>query len=234
MGERFLVRLFRLGFFVGYLFALAMSTAHLTEWYALSLGGLPKAVALGLAASLEFAAFLLSVASNTFPDRLPTAKISAYLALALVWAGNFLAIVKAAAQMPVWEAFLQSLFVPVSTLAVGKTIGELYRLERELAQRSASKGFPDFLPLEPDAHLPTERFPYEVQEPLTRLPEDMGSVVGFLRGVPSGATGGQLAMYLAMPQERVEEILGRLEQDGLVERRGQFWVARREEERRYA
>lgn len=234
MKEIFLVRLFRLGFFLGYLFALVMSTAHLMEWYALSLGDLPKATALGLAVSLEFAAFLLSVASNTFPDRLPTARVSAYLALLLVWAGNYLAIVKAAVGLPPWEAFLQSLFVPVSTLAVGKTIGELYRLERELAGRKPPEILSPEVALDPEAHIPTERFPYLPENPLPPKEEEVGSVVGFLRGVPSGMTGGQLAMYLSLPEERVEEILSRLEREGLVERRGAFWVARGMGERRYA
>ncbi|KHG65814.1 hypothetical protein QT17_04490 [Thermus sp. 2.9] len=50
---------------LAYLSTLAMSTGHLAQWYALSLGGLPPWLAWGLAASLEFTAFLLSLLSNS-------------------------------------------------------------------------------------------------------------------------------------------------------------------------
>lgn len=222
MEERRLIRLFRFGFFLAYLFALIMSTAHLMEWYALSLGGLPKATALGLAASLEFAAFLLSVASNTYLGALPTARVSAYVALGLVWVGNFLAITRAAAGLPVWEAFLQSLFVPVSTMAVGKVIGELYRLEKGMGERS-EKGFHReelLTPMLVQASGTSESFPYRLSE------EEKALILGILGTVPSGLTQDQLGLYVSLPQEHLAEALEKLRREGILEEQGGVWKVR--------
>lgn len=122
---------------LAYVAALVVSAGHLAQWYALTSGGLPGWFALGLAVSLELTAFLLSLISNLVP-RARWAVGGALAALALVWGGNLLAMARVPG-MAGWEVFLQSLFVPVSTLVVGKVIGELLRLQGAAGGRPAAE-----------------------------------------------------------------------------------------------
>lgn len=112
---------------LAYLFALVMSTGHLSEWYRLTLGTLPTWFAVGLAAALEASAFLLSLLSNSLLRGSGWANWGSLVALALVWVGNFFSMVRAGAStgVPTYEVFLASLFVPVSTYVVAKVLGEL-------------------------------------------------------------------------------------------------------------
>lgn len=110
---------------LAYFATLIMSTGHLAEWYALSLGKLPRELAWGLAGALEFTAFLLSLLSNSLLRQSRWAGGGALAALGLVWVGNALSMHRGAPELALWEVFLMSLFVPVGTYAVGKVVGEL-------------------------------------------------------------------------------------------------------------
>ncbi|GIW31442.1 MAG: hypothetical protein KatS3mg071_1616 [Meiothermus sp.] len=114
-----------------YLATLVMSAGHLYLWYELSLGSLPRFFAIGLAASLEASAFLLSLTSNVLPGKSRWAGPGALGALLLVWVGNYLSMTRAAPAMPAWEIALSSAFIPIGTLVTGKVVGELllYALE---------------------------------------------------------------------------------------------------------
>ncbi|APD10189.1 helix-turn-helix domain-containing protein [Thermus brockianus] len=112
---------------LAYLSTLAMSTGHLAQWYALTLGGLPPWLAWGLAASLEFTAFLLSLLSNSLLRGSAWAGGGALAALGLVWMGNALSMHRGAPGVPLWETLAMSLFVPVGTYVVGKVVGEMLR-----------------------------------------------------------------------------------------------------------
>jgi predicted transcriptional regulator len=125
MMKAFLVSLLILA----YLSTLSMSTGHLAQWYALSLGGLPPWLAWGLAGSLEFTAFLLSLLSNSLLRGSAWAGGGALAALALVWLGNALSMHRAAPGVALWETLAMSLFVPVGTYVVGKVVGEMVAVQ---------------------------------------------------------------------------------------------------------
>lgn len=110
-----------------YLSVLVMSAGHLYEWYRLFLGDLPRFFAVGLAASLELAAFLLSLTSNLLPSASGWATPGAVFALFVVWVGNLLSMRRAAENLAMWEVVLASTFVPIGTLVVAKVVGELIR-----------------------------------------------------------------------------------------------------------
>jgi hypothetical protein len=112
---------------LAYAFALVMSTGHLSEWYKLTLGELPKWFAVGLAAALESSAFLLSLLSNSLLRGSLWASWGAVVALGLVWVGNYFSMARAGSMsgIPGYEVFLSSMFVPVSTYVVAKVLGEL-------------------------------------------------------------------------------------------------------------
>jgi biotin operon repressor len=120
---------------LAYLSTLAMSAGHLAQWYALSLGELPPWLAWGLAGSLEFTAFLLSLLSNSLLRGSSWASGGALAALLLVWMGNALSMRRAAPELPLWETLAMSLFVPVGTWVVGKVVGELVRHPLTPAER---------------------------------------------------------------------------------------------------
>lgn len=125
-----------------YVFALVMSTGHLSEWYALTLGSLPGWFAVGLAAALELSAFLLSLLSNSLLRGSRWANFGALTALGLVWVGNFFSMSRANAGVPSYEVLLASLFVPVSTYVVAKVLGELLSLPEE-AKRGTVTASPE-------------------------------------------------------------------------------------------
>ncbi len=120
---------------LAYLSTLAMSAGHLAQWYALSLGALPPWLAWGLAGSLEFTAFLLSLLSNSLLRGSSWASGGALAALLLVWMGNALSMRRAAPELPLWETLAMSFFVPVGTWVVGKVVGELVRHPLTPAER---------------------------------------------------------------------------------------------------
>lgn len=219
------VRALRGGLFFAYLFALVMSTAHLKEWYALTLGNLPPWIALGLALSLELSAFLLSIASHAFSPPLPMARISAPLALLLVWVGNYLAMARSGPDLPPWEPLLQSAFVPISTLAVGKVIGELYRYEGTLLSNmseAAGTFSPAAIPVPPMGQreaLPVR--PQDVEEVEERR---MGALLGFVRVFPGGVSEEQLRSYLPYTPEEIRQSLEVLQAKGAVRQEGNLWV----------
>lgn len=131
---------------LAYLSTLAMSTGHLAQWYALSLGGLPPWLAWGLAASLEFTAFLLSLLSNSLLRGSAWAGGGAVAALALVWLGNALSMHRAAPGVALWETLAMSLFVPVGTYVVGKVVGEMLRSKGAGGYREDTGGVPQGVP----------------------------------------------------------------------------------------
>jgi hypothetical protein len=125
---------------MSYLSTLAVSAGHLARWYALSLGDLPPWLAWGLAGSLEFTAFLLSLLSNSLLRGSAWAAGGAVGALGLVWLGNALSMQRAAPGLPLWEVLVGSLFVPVGTYVTGKVVGELLRAPR------GDQGVPEAVP----------------------------------------------------------------------------------------
>ncbi|GBD40655.1 hypothetical protein HRbin39_00024 [bacterium HR39] len=130
-------RLISFALFAAYLSTLAVSTAHLASWYRLTLGDLPAPLSWALAASLEMVAFLLSLAANLLPGKSYWAAYGAYVALGLVWLGNYRAMALAG-DLPVWETFAQSLFVPVGTLIVAKALGDLAKEGRNQGRTPSS------------------------------------------------------------------------------------------------
>ncbi len=124
---------------LAYLSTLFMSTGHLAQWYALSLGDLPPWLAWGLAGSLEFSAFLLSPPLQLPPPGLGLGRGGALAALALVWLGNALSMHRAAPGVALWETLAMSLFVPVGTYVVGKVVGEMVAV-----RPTAERLFPPF------------------------------------------------------------------------------------------
>jgi len=123
-----------------YLSVLVMSAGHLYEWYRLTLGSLPRFFAVGLAGSLELAAFLLSLTSNLLPRASRWAGPGAIAALLVVWLGNYLSMMRAAQGIPAWEVFLSSTFVPIGTLVVAKVVGELIHYAQEPLPLEAKTG----------------------------------------------------------------------------------------------
>jgi len=123
-----------------YLSVLVMSAGHLYEWYRLTLGSLPPFFAVGLAGSLELAAFLLSLTSNLLPRASRWAGPGAIAALLVVWLGNYLSMARAAEGIPAWEVLLSSAFVPIGTLVVAKVVGELIHYAQAPEPKPEGKG----------------------------------------------------------------------------------------------
>lgn len=155
---------------LAYIFALIMSAGHLSEWYSLTLGTLPEWYAVGLAVALEAAAFLLSLVSNSYLRSSIWAKWGAIIALALVWIGNYLSMVRAgqANAISAWEAGLMSLFVPVSTYLVAKVLGELIP-EPEPVQAVEHRTLPAEQRAFPTPHQPVPPVPVDKKEEPTPL-----------------------------------------------------------------
>jgi hypothetical protein len=121
---------------LAYLGALTVSTAHLSQLYALFNAGLPYSVSIGLAVALEAVAFLFSIISTSLGKRAgPWAAWASTSALLLVWAGNGYAMMLAAPKLQWYVVLAASCFVPVCTLFVGKVLGGLFGLLDELGQQ---------------------------------------------------------------------------------------------------
>ncbi len=148
---------------LAYLSTLFMSTGHLAQWYALSLGDLPPWLAWGLAGSLEFSAFLLSLLSNSLLRGSAWAGGGALAALALVWLGNALSMHRAAPGVALWETLAMSLFVPVGTYVVGKVVGEMVAV-----RPTAERLLPTVRP-EPERRGPAVRPSVQGEEGLVRV-----------------------------------------------------------------
>jgi hypothetical protein len=215
------VRLLRFALFLAYGFALVMSTAHLSSWYGFTAKGFPPWVATGLAASLELVAFLFSLASSRFGEALPTAKYGAYGALGLVWAGNFLAMLRGAEGLAGWEIFLQSLFVPVATVLVGRTIGDLFRLEERMLENAQGEVIAE----EGSKESREIGDPYKVplQAPASKGEDRASLILLLLQTMPEGLTAEQLALYLPLEPQEIESSLNQLEAMGLVHNREGKW-----------
>lgn len=120
---------------LAYFRALAVSTAHLSQLYALFNTGLPYSVSIGLAVALEAVAFLFSIISTSLGRRAgPWAAWASTSALLLVWAGNGYAMLLAAPTQPLYVTVIASCFVPVCTLMVGKVLGGLFGLLADLSE----------------------------------------------------------------------------------------------------
>ncbi|MFC4454121.1 hypothetical protein [Deinococcus sonorensis] len=118
---------------LAYLGALAVSTAHLSQLYALFNAELPYWVSIGLAVALEAVAFLFSIISTSLGRRAgPWAAWASTSALLLVWGGNGYAMRLAAPTQPLAVVLAASCFVPVCTLFAGKVLGGLFGLLDEL------------------------------------------------------------------------------------------------------
>jgi DNA-binding transcriptional ArsR family regulator len=229
---------------LAYLFALVMSTGHLSEWYRLTLGNLPTWFAIGLAAALESSAFLLSLLSNSLLRGSAWAAWGSLIALGLVWVGNFFSMVRAgeATGIPTYEVFLASLFVPVSTYVVAKVLGEL--LEKDVRAASVhtaeAKVNPEPTPvhsrleeaLSPSVNSqPEEVSPSpEVNPGFTEAPKEPGrSFRGtrevYLSLLREPKTAKELMEHLGVSKAAVYKQLRALEAKGLVVNREGKWQA---------
>lgn len=130
----FLLNIFIASLVLAYVFALIMSTAHLSRLYKqfdenLTLfGGFD--ISLGLAIALEFTAFVLSMISTYLTSKVSRwATIGSVLSLGLVWFGNFYSMQLAGTQFHPVIVFVFSLFVPICTYIVGKVLGDLIKFK---------------------------------------------------------------------------------------------------------
>jgi len=222
---------------LAYLFALVMSTGHLSEWYRLTLGTLPTWFAIGLAGALEASAFLLSLLSNSLLRGSAWAAWGSLIALGLVWVGNFFSMMRAgeATGIPTYEVFLASLFVPVSTYVVAKVLGELlekdakgtpvYAVETEANPEST----PVYSRLE-EAPSPSASPSPEVNPGFTENPKESqrsfrGSREVYLRLLREPKTAKELMEHLGVSKAAVYKQLRALEAKGLVVNREGKWQA---------
>ncbi|MDR6218528.1 hypothetical protein [Deinococcus soli (ex Cha et al. 2016)] len=139
MKNRFFIQTL-LGLLIfAYLFSLIISTAHLSQVYRLYDGSLSPYVSLGLAVALELTAFLLSLISTSLRGQVSLwAPVGSTFALGLVWFGNFYAMRLTAPDQPILITGLFSCFVPLSTMLVGKVLGDLFSLRERLFGQDAT------------------------------------------------------------------------------------------------
>ncbi|KIQ55838.1 helix-turn-helix domain-containing protein [Meiothermus taiwanensis] len=193
---------------LAYFATLIMSTGHLAEWYALSLGKLPRELAWGLAGALEFTAFLLSLLSNSLLRQSRWAGGGALAALGLVWVGNALSMHRGAPELALWEVFLMSLFVPVGTYAVGKVVGEL--IGGTAAPVQVPRPVAPEVPLnQPVAHRGTAapvQVPHQTASEVPQVPAVWHTHVP--SPVPQTAHSGTAEPPQVPPRERVSEAAG--------------------------
>lgn len=190
----------------GYIATLAVSSGHLAQWYALTLGDLPPFLAVALAVTLELNAFLLSMLSNSTLKGSRWAAGGALVALGLVWLGNYRSMERAAGEgVGSAEILAMSLFVPVGTYVIGKVVGEL--LER--ARREGSGVLEDLKSTEALLR------PLSPQDPVLARVLQVLTTPMPLREI-----------YRALPeyQDRLPEVLRALEEQGLLRNEGGFWV----------
>jgi len=222
---------------LAYLFALVMSTGHLSEWYRLTLGTLPTWFAVGLAGALEASAFLLSLLSNSLLRGSAWAAWGSLIALGLVWVGNFFSMMRAgeATGIPTYEVFLASLFVPVSTYVVAKVLGEL--LEKDVKTAPVYAIETEVNPEPTPVHSRLEEAPSpkvspspEVNPGFTENPKEpergfRGSREVYLRLLREPKTAKELMEHLGVSKAAVYKQLRALEAKGLVVNREGKWQA---------
>jgi DNA-binding transcriptional ArsR family regulator len=222
---------------LAYLFALVMSTGHLSEWYRLTLGTLPTWFAIGLAGALEASAFLLSLLSNSLLRGSAWAAWGSLIALGLVWVGNFFSMMRAgeATGIPTYEVFLASLFVPVSTYVVAKVLGEL--LEKDVKTAPVYAVETEVNPEPTPVHSRLEEAPSssaspspEVNLEFTENPKEperglRGSREVYLRLLREPKTAKELMEHLGVSKAAVYKQLRALEAKGLVVNREGKWQA---------
>lgn len=187
---------------VGYAATLAVSAGHLAEWYSLTLGTLPRFLALALAVTLEMNAFLLSLLSNSILRGSRWATGGALVALGLVWLGNFRSMQRAGEGLEPMEVFAMSLFVPVGTYVMGKVVGELLR--------EGAK------PKEAPAEAPPVLRPALPQEE-----EEVASAL--LQTLERPMTLREIYQALPSYRQRLPEALKTLQERGLVKNERGFW-----------
>jgi len=212
-----------------YAFALVMSTGHLSEWYALTLGSLPGWFAVGLAAALELSAFLLSLLSNSLLRGSRWANFGALTALGLVWVGNFFSMNRANAGVPTYEVFLASLFVPVSTYVVAKVLGELLSLPGE--EHPVER--PEVYQVEPvtgagttkesTSEMMVDREHIRFDRVVERLEVRRNTREVYLRLLQEPKTARELMDLLGVTKAAVYKQLRALEEEGVVVRNGGKW-----------
>jgi len=226
---------------LAYLFALVMSTGHLSEWYRLTLGTLPTWFAVGLAGALEASAFLLSLLSNSFLRGSAWAAWGSLVALGLVWVGNFFSMLRAGEAIPAYEVFLASLFVPVSTYVVAKVLGELLEKDAKTAPIYAveTKVNPEPTPVYSrlgEAPSPSVNSRLEEVSPspevnlrFTENPKESKSFRGtrevYLKLLQEPQTARKLMERLGVSKAAVYKQLRALEAKGLVVNREGRWQA---------
>jgi len=229
---------------LAYLFALVMSTGHLSEWYRLTLGTLPTWFAIGLAGALEASAFLLSLLSNSLLRGSAWAAWGSLIALGLVWVGNFFSMMRAgeATGIPIYEVFLASLFVPVSTYVVAKVLGEL--LEKDVKAAPVCATETEVNPEPTPVHSRLEEAPSpsvdsrlgevspspEENLGFTENPKEpergfRGSREVYLRLLREPKTAKELMEHLGVSKAAVYKQLRALEAKGLVVNREGKWQA---------
>lgn len=225
MTKTTLVRLLIALLTLAYTFALVMSAAHLTQWYSLYSGGLDPPIALGLAVALELVAFLLSITSNALKGQISGwAFWGANGALLLVWFGNAYAMHRASGGEALWVTLVASTFVPITTLVVGKVLGDLFALNEQTAQpvqpvqvAVSSHGQPE---LEVGK---TQTLEESKVEGRGELEGNLGKVLEFLREREGKATAREVAERLEVSVKTARRYLNRLADEGKAKWNGEGW-----------
>lgn len=212
-----------------YAFALVMSTGHLSEWYALTLGSLPGWFAVGLAAALELSAFLLSLLSNSLLRGSGWANYGALTALGLVWVGNFFSMSRANTGVPHYEVFLASLFVPVSTYVVAKVLGELLSLpkgEKKAVEQPVAVNpvvYPRESEEDEEPEVEVEREQIRFDRVVERVEVRRNTREVYLKLLEQPRTAKELMDLLGVTKAAVYKQLRALEEEGLVKREDGRW-----------
>ncbi|ADH63780.1 transcriptional regulator, IclR family [Allomeiothermus silvanus DSM 9946] len=203
---------------LAYLATLVMSAGHLTKWFDLSLGELPRFFSIGLAVGLELLAFTLSLASTLEP-RLRWSLAGGLFFLLLVWLGNLLAMARVA-NAPGWEVFAQSLFA-LGPLVAGKAIGELLRLERPGRPPSADLSTSgQRVHVQTHVHTTTVHQALQVTDRMSsstqpgKPDERVEQLLAVLSGQPLGPSA--LARRTGLPKTTVYRLTARLLEAGLI------------------
>lgn len=210
---------------LAYTFALVMSAAHLTQWYTLYNGDLDPRIALGLAVALELVAFLLSITSNALKGQISAwAFWGANGALLLVWFGNAYAMHRAAPDEALWVTLVASAFVPITTLVVGKVLGDLFSLGEQGAVLPVQVAVSSPAQSELEVGRATE-VDKDRAEGRGELEGNLGRVLEFMRERDGKATAREVAERLEVSVKTARRYLNKLADEGKARWNGEGWVA---------
>jgi len=226
MSRQTLIRMLIALLILAYTFALVMSAAHLTQWYSLYNGKLDSRIALGLAVALELVAFLLSITSNALKDQISLwAFWGANSALLLVWFGNAYAMHRAAEGEALWVTLVASTFVPITTLVVGKVLGDLFTLSERAVPLVQPVQVAVSNPGQPELKSEQHKELEESGKAMRELEGNLARVMQFLREREGNATAREVAERLEVSVKTARRYLNRLVTDGKARWNGEGWEA---------